>query len=188
MQAGQVNGISIGGGSAWIESSSIVNNSGGGISVDGGGSLVLTNSFVGGSAGSPALQANDGTFELLYVTMGLPAVIAGPALQCTDGSTSTVRNSLITSTHADPEIDCPNLTVDTSALEMSLPNNVSLGDVDVAWFADYLNGDYLLTPTHPAAIDTAATWLTGDPSTDIDGTDARPTVDGSPDVAGADVP
>jgi hypothetical protein len=30
-------------------------------------------------------------------------------------------------------------------------------------------------------------WQTGDPATDIDG-DARPTTDGTPDYAGADVP
>lgn len=36
-------------------------------------------------------------------------------------------------------------------------------------------------------IDTAATWITNDPTTDIDG-DPRPMTDGSPDVAGADVP
>ncbi len=162
-------------------------NTGGGILVDGGGSLVLTNSFVGGSADSPALRVNDGTFELLYVTVGLPTVLGGPALECTDGSSSMMRNSLITSVHADPEVDCPNLTVSTSALEMSLGDNVSLGDMDVGWFDGYLAGDYHLSGTHPPAIDTAATWLSGDPTTDIDG-DPRPTTDQSPDVAGADIP
>jgi hypothetical protein len=36
-------------------------------------------------------------------------------------------------------------------------------------------------------IDTAAIWQTGDPTTDIDG-DPRPSTDGSPDIAGADIP
>jgi hypothetical protein len=180
-------GLVVDGGNAWIEQSKIVNNSGGGILVDGGGSLVLTNSFVGGSADSPALRVNDGTFELLYVTVGLPPSVGGPALECTDGSSSMMRNSLITSVHADPEVDCPNLSVSTSALEMFLGDNVSLGDMDVGWFDGYLAGDYHLSGTHPPAIDTAATWLSGDPTTDIDG-DPRPTTDQSPDVAGADIP
>jgi hypothetical protein len=187
VQSGQSTGITIEGGSAWIESSRIVNNTGGGIVVNGGGTLVLTNSFVGGSADSPALSVSDGTFELRYATLGLPAVLGGAALDCADGSLSSVRNSLITSTHADPEVDCPNLTITGSALEMSQGDNVALGNLVVGWFDGYLAGDFHLSGTHPAAINTAATWQTGDPTIDIDG-DARPDSNGAADVAGADVP
>jgi hypothetical protein len=56
-----------------------------------------------------------------------------------------------------------------------------------AWFVSYAAGDFHLSGTHPAVINTAAIWITGDPPTDIDG-DPRPTTDGTPDVAGADVP
>ena len=128
---------------------------------------------------------DDVTFELRYVSLGLPAVVDGPVLRCTDGAASTVRNSLITSTSDDPEIDCPNLKVETSALEMSLEGNETLVEVDVDWFADYLTGDFHLSDPHPEAIDPAAIWRTGDPTTDIDG-DLRPAKDGSHDFAGAD--
>ncbi|WP_106092993.1 right-handed parallel beta-helix repeat-containing protein [Enhygromyxa salina] len=178
-------GIVIAGGGAWIEGSHVVNNSGGGIVVDGGGSLFLENSFVGGSADSPAVRVPNGTFDLLYVTMGLPAVLGGPALECSDGTMSTVRNSLITSTHSDPELDCPNVSISASALEALVGDNVALGDVEVGWFDGYLSGDFHLSGSQPAATDTAAIWQSGDPSTDIDG-DPRPTQDG-PDFAGADV-
>jgi hypothetical protein len=47
--------------------------------------------------------------------------------------------------------------------------------------------DFLLATQHAAAINTGATWMTGDPTADIDG-DPRPSTDGSPDVAGADIP
>jgi hypothetical protein len=180
-------GLSVAGGQVWADSCRLNNNAGGGITVDGGGALMLENSFVSGSADSPALRVSDGTFELLYATLGLPPSLGGPALECTDGSLSTVRNSLITSTEADPEVDCPNLTITGSALEISQGDNVALGNLDVGWFGGYLAGNYLLSGTHPAAIDTAATWQTGDPPTDIEG-DARPTAGGSSDAAGADVP
>jgi hypothetical protein len=180
-------GLRVSGGQVWADSCRIINNAGGGITVDGGGMLVLENSFVGGSADSPALSVSDGTFELRYATLGLPAVLGGAALDCTDGSLSTVRNSLITSTHADPEVDCPNLTITGSALEMSQGDNVALGNLVVGWFDGYLAGDFHLSGTHPAAINTAATWQTGDPTIDIDG-DARPDSDGAADAAGADVP
>ena len=55
------------------------------------------------------------------------------------------------------------------------------------WFADYNAGDFHLSGTHPAPIDTAATWQAGDPAADIDG-DPRPMTDGAMDHAGADVP
>lgn len=76
-------------------------------------------------------------------------------------------------------VDCPNLTITGSALEMSQGDNIALGNLDVGWFDGYLAGDFHLSGTHPAAINTAATWQTGD---------ARPDSDGAADVAGADVP
>jgi hypothetical protein len=181
----EVEGIRLNGGSAWVQQMRVVDNTGGGIVVH-GGTLLVENSFVSGAADSPALSVLDGTFELRYVSVGLPAVVAGPALRCTNGAASRVRNSLITSTHGDQEIECPNLTVETSALEMSLgDNNVILEDFDVDWFDGYLTGDFHLSGMHPDGIAMAAIWTTGDPMEDIEG-DTRQT--DSPDFAGADVP
>jgi len=184
-------GLSITGGQAWIEQSRIVNNSGGGIIVDGGGSLFIQNSFVGGSNSAPAIDLQDGDISVLYSTLGLPPSLGGPALSCNDGSSSTLRNSLVTSTHADPEIQCPQLTVSNSAFESMNDDindsggNMLLGELDLSWFVDYLAGDFTLTGDHPEELDTTAVWQSGDPATDING-DSRPTTDGMADFAGAD--
>jgi hypothetical protein len=70
---------------------------------------------------------------------------------------------------------------------MMVNGNLALGDVDVQWFDGFLAGNLGLSMTAPATLATAATWMTGDPATDIEG-HARPSVDGTPDYAGADVP
>jgi len=185
-------GVSVAGGQVWIEKSRIVNNSGGGIVVDGGGSLVLENSFVGGSNSAPAIDVLDGDISVLYSTLGFPALVAGAALSCSDGSSSTLRNSLVTSTHVDPEIQCPQLTVSGSALESMSDDindaggNVFMDNLVLEWFTDYLAGDFTLADgLYPPIIEGAATWLDGDPATDING-DARPTTNGMSDFAGAD--
>jgi hypothetical protein len=71
---------------------------------------------------------------------------------------------------------------------MSIPNNTSLGPMpDTSWFISYPQADFHLNPgMYPVAIETAAAWATGDPSTDIDG-HARPDVDATADFAGADL-
>jgi hypothetical protein len=187
IQSGQSSGIRVNGGSAWIERSKIVNNTGGGIVVDGGGMLWLENSFVGGSIDDQkAIDITDGTATILYSTLAAGFATAA-ALVCEDGSNTTVRNSLLVARTDSDELICPNVTITNSALEMAVPGNTELGSMtDTSWFVDggYAAGDFRLSGTHPEAINTAAVWQTGDPATDIDGT-ARPTTDGSPDFAGA---
>jgi hypothetical protein len=166
----------------------VVNNTGGGIVVDGGGMLVLENSFVGGDQNDKnALDIADGAATLLYATLA-GGFGSASSLLCDDGTNTTVRNSLLVARTGSDELTCPNVTVTDSALEMDVAGNISLGDMPgITWFMDYATGDFHLSGSHPAAIDTAATWQTGDPTTDIDG-EPRPTTDGSPDFAGADVP
>jgi hypothetical protein len=72
-------------------------------------------------------------------------------------------------------------------MEMIVAGNTALGSMNTNWFMNYVTGDFHLSAMHPGTIDTAAVWMTGDPMVDIDG-DARVNTDGSPDVAGADVP
>lgn len=70
---------------------------------------------------------------------------------------------------------------------MAVGDNTALGPMNTNWFVPAFNqGDLHLSGTHPVEIETAATWLAGDPATDIDG-DARPTMDGAADFAGADL-
>jgi len=173
-------------GQAWIEKSRITNNSGGGIVVDGGGSLVLENSFIGGVVDTRAVDIVDGAVDITYTT-----IVAGfgdaTALFCTDGQGSSVRNSIIISRSDADELVCPDLSVIFNALEMPLGDNTELGPMDITWFsAEFAAGDFSLSGAHPLVIETAATWLDGDPSTDING-DARPTTDGTLDFAGADL-
>jgi hypothetical protein len=85
------------------------------------------------------------------------------------------------------ELTCAGVDISASALELDVAGNSALGSMNTTWFINYAGGDFHLSGTHPAAINTAATWTTGDPATDIDG-DPRPLTDGSPDFAGADVP
>jgi hypothetical protein len=182
-------GLAINGGQAWVEQAKITNNAGGGIIVDGGGTLVLDNSFVGGGnvANRAAIDIVDGTLQMNFTTVG-SGFGTSAALRCTDGGATTVQNSLLVSASDADEVQCVGASVTDSALEMSMGNNTALGPLMGGWFVDYDSGDFHLVPNmYPVAIDTAATWQTGDPSTDIDG-DPRPTQDGSPDFAGADVP
>jgi len=179
-------GVSVAGGQAWIEKSRIVNNSGGGIVVDGGGSLVLENSFVGGDVNDTrAIDVIDGTVDINYTTV-IAGAFTSVALACVTGEASTVRNSIIISRSDDDELVCPDISITTSALEMPLGGNTELGPMDITWFsAEFAAGDFSLSGAHPLVIEAAATWLDGDPSTDING-DARPTTDGMSDFAGAD--
>ncbi|KIG14937.1 hypothetical protein DB30_06239 [Enhygromyxa salina] len=179
-------GLAITGGQAWIEQAKITNNAGGGILVDGGGTLVLENSFVGGDVSNKAaIDIVDGALQMSFTTVG-SGFGTSAALRCTDGGATTVRNSLLVSASDADEVQCSGVSVTDSALEMSMGNNVALGALMADWFLDFDSGDFHLIPNmYPAAIDTAATWQTGDPPTDIDG-DPRPTQDGTPDFAGAD--
>ncbi|MBP7290571.1 MAG: hypothetical protein KBB21_28350, partial [Nannocystaceae bacterium] len=114
---------------------------------------------------------------------------------CNAGATVTVRNSLLLSrADAASDIQCSNASISDSVTEANFPGGSNITTVGVmgatesmSWFAGYASGNFHLTPMAPAAILTAAQWQSGDPLVDIDG-DARPGVDGSADVAGADIP
>ena len=190
-QNGNGTGVVINGGSAWVEACQIVNNVGGGIFLDNGGGLSVTNSTVGGDLNSiDAIEVADGSATILYSTLFGGGDFGGgaTALRCMDGTDVTVRNSLLVATAAGDEIICEGAQIEDNALEMSIPNNVQIGPIeDYSWFIDAPNGDFHLSGTHPDAINTAATWQPGDPSTDIDG-DPRPSEAGAADVAGADIP
>ncbi|PRP99884.1 hypothetical protein ENSA7_61010 [Enhygromyxa salina] len=71
---------------------------------------------------------------------------------------------------------------------MIIPGNTSLGEMpDTSWFAGYAQADFHLNPAmYPPSIETAASWMSGDPGNDIDG-HSRPGNDGTPDFAGADL-
>lgn len=179
-------GVSVSG-RAWIDRSRIIDNNGGGIISQSGSELMLRSSFVGGDVNDlSALVVNGATASISYSTLG-GGFGAATALTCDIAATVTARNSLFVARTDEDEILC-DAAIETSAAELDLGDtNTPLGNMATAWFTNYASGDFGLTAMHPPAIDSAALWRTGDPTTDIDG-DPRPTTDATPDFAGADVP
>jgi hypothetical protein len=171
-----------------VQESQIVGNLQGGIRVI-AGDLRIENSMVGGDVNDQtALDILGGTVDVVYSTL-FAGFGTAKALNCAGGGAgSSVRNSLIVARTDNPEIvGCDQAEVGDNAIEAALAGNTSLGAMNIAWFPGAAMADFHLGMNAPATISTAATWQTGDPATDIDG-DARPTVDGTPDYAGADVP
>ena len=184
-------GLEVDAAQVWVDRCRIVQNDGGGIVASNNANLVVHSSFVGqGNPDTIAIEATDSTLDVLYSTLlGGSTVVESPAaLACDTGSDVTVRNSFLVSASTDPELTCAGADVTYTASETAISGtgNQALGNLTGDWFADFADGDYLLD-IPPAALLTTAQWQTGDPTTDIDG-DARPTVDGSDDVAGADIP
>jgi len=178
-------GLVVDGGQAWADGSRIVQNTGGGVLAQNGAELVLRNCFVGGNAADvDAIALNDSTLDMLYTTAGGGSVIGGRtrALFCDGGASATVRNSILVSLDPMPEVECSGVMLTTSATE------AEAGPLDaIGWFSGYAAGNFSLTMSGADIFRDLALWQSGDPPTDIDG-DPRPTVDATPDYAGADVP
>ena len=171
--------IRVNAGRLHVQRSRIVANLGGGILVENMGFAVVENSFVSGTADGAALSADNSDVYLLYSSLGRVFTTTEFVVECSGGSVD-VRNCLVVnqSSEGGNEV-CASATVTTS---------VEMTDLDPAgqWMSGFNTGDYTLT-TPPAAWLTAATWLEGDPATDIDDTE-RPGIDGTEDVAGAHIP
>jgi len=178
-------GLSIQGGEAWVRRSKLANNNGGGIVVDGGGMLMLENSFVGsGNINSQRIiNVLDGQISVQYSTVGAGFGGTSRAIGCAvgAGAGSVVRNSIVVSYSAENEIDCPNIEIVDGLIESE--SDEIFTELS-GWFVGFDEGNFHLSGTHPSEIETAATWQTGDPATDIAGL-PRPTIDGTPDFAGA---
>ncbi|MBK6923525.1 MAG: hypothetical protein IPH07_39420 [Deltaproteobacteria bacterium] len=187
-------GIAVDNASLYLDRAWVVTNLGGGISLDNGGYALVRNSFVGGVLDIPAVTASDSTLEGFYSSL-IGSAGESASVMCNAGATVTVRNSLLLSrADAASDIQCSNASISDSVTEANFPGGSNITTVGVmgatesmSWFAGYASGNFHLTPMAPAAILTAAQWQSGDPLVDIDG-DARPGVDGSADVAGADIP
>jgi hypothetical protein len=166
----------------------VVLNQGGGVSLSNGAALFARNSVLGanGSAllDAQALRATTSTFSLRYVTVAGNDSVGLASLACTGGSTGAVGNSIVVAIEPD-SIDCPGLVVEHSAVDSSLDGEgvVLREGFDPGWFTAPGAGDFHLEPGHPFT--DVALWQDGDPPVDLDG-DERPSVGGTPDVAGAD--
>lgn len=166
--------------SAYVDECRIVRNPTGGIVLS-SGYIRVRNSMVGGDVNDvAAMDVTGGTADILYTTLGAGFGTAA-ALRCSGSATVNVRNSLLVARTSDPEIDCMADSLEDSASEDEL------GNMNTSWFTAFATGDFHLTASAPGAVLSAAEWHEGDPATDIDG-DSRPSVDGTADIAGADVP
>lgn len=167
---------------AWVDRSRIVQNSGGGILVELGGTLLLRNSFVAGPVDGDAIAVDGATLSLAYSTIGAGPVGVGRtrALFCENERGIDARNSILLSLDDDPEVECSAVVLTNSATEAEV-------GFSAAWFADYVNGDFSLSATGARTFAGVARWQDGDPTTDINGS-LRPTVSGTADYAGADLP
>src|SRR5690606_11353553 len=120
-----------------------------------GGAVSVRNSFIGGnSVPGAGIWLLQGSVDVLYSTIATGS--DGPAINCQGGmgSGSTVRNSILVSRAQESEIQgCTDITIENSALEMAVDQNVALGDmIDTSWFAGFLTGDFHLSNMHPLAI------------------------------------
>ncbi|MCX4239113.1 hypothetical protein [Paraliomyxa miuraensis] len=176
-------GLVVDGGQAWVDRTRIVQNSGGGLVAQNAAELTLRNCFVGGGTDVIGVEVVDASASVLYSTISASTFGMTPALSCTTPLAVDVRNSIIVSqggTSPD-ELSCAAATIVATATE------ANVGPFSAGWFVNFNGGDYHLTASGTSAFADVANWNTGDPSTDIDG-DPRPSIDGTADHAGADVP
>ena len=180
-------GLVVSGGTAWVDRSRIVGNAGGGVLAEAGASVTLRSSFVGGDVDDVnALEVTDASARVVYATL-VGGSGNATALRCAPGATVEVRNSALLALTNTSEVLCGG-TYDHDAAEHTLEGmNTLLPPMSTTWFEGYVQGDFHLTSMGAHELEAVARWERGDPRTDIDG-DARPTVDGASDHAGADVP
>jgi hypothetical protein len=195
LRNGDVQGLVVDGAFAWVDRSRIVQNTGGGVLAQNGAELTLRNCFVGGDISDrTALEVDGATASVIYSTLGSGTFNAS-ALTCTTPVAVDVRNSVLVTRGGSPpdEVACAAANITYSATEGAVAGvgNVAVGMFPGAspgdWFVDYTTGNFRLQNQGLTVFANIARWTAGDPRTDIDG-DARPSVDGTPDFAGADVP
>lgn len=175
-------GVEVSGARLHAQRSRIINNSGGGLGATGGAVVELEGCFVSGApAVAPAVTANASDLAIRYSTLVRGFNAGNPVLTCTSPTSTTLVDSIVVNETpaGGMELSCPGASVVTSALETT--NDAS------PWFDGVASGNFDLTPAGEAQFSNIAEWNTGDPPTDIDGS-PRPTVDGTPDVAGAHLP
>jgi len=176
---------------AWVDRGRIVQNTGGGVLAQNGAELVLRNCFVSLNGGqftdTRGITAMNSMVAVAYTTIAANDgnEASGPVSMACDGGTSgEVRNSIVAANNN--TIDCPGLAFDFNVVDTtSLGATNTVLSFDPGWFAGIGMSDFHIVTGPP--FEDIAQRQSGDPPTDIDG-DPRPTVDGTPDYAGADVP
>lgn len=169
----------------WLDRSIVGDNTDGGIdAVD--ATVTLRNSMVGGDNNNVSMIAlNASTADVLYSTVGAGFGIDARTVLCSNGGSVKMRNSVLVSESDEVDLACSDTDIRNTAAEVLLPgsSNLDLGGMQIAWFQDYTLGNFRLTANRPMEIDTAAQWLDGDPTYDIDVNNRNQ----GPDFAGAHV-
>jgi hypothetical protein len=187
-------GIDGNGCSLHVRRSLIARNSLGGIKQTNGGSVHVENSFIvnnGGFlsdvGGLSMIGANQ--VSVIYSTIaGNEAKVGlGSSLHCVTLQSASTVNSVLLAKPGASSISCSDMDIEYSLLDSdkyAQSTNTVVQALDPAWFVNPASNDYHVTPTAPFKM--VALWLSGQPKVDYDG-DLRPTVDSSPDYAGADL-
>ena len=146
-----------------------------------GTSLELSNAMVAGDPdGDEPIVVEDGVATITYST--ITSYESGPpTVSCNDAAQVEIRNSILLTPSATPEIDCIGASLEHSVAGNDHGStNLAVGSVHPQWFESYLGGRLHLGESHP--FEPIAVPVPGDPQFDIDGNPR--------DVAlvGADVP
>ncbi len=181
-----------GSGTVYVENSEFYVSVGPAVELSQGGKLILRNSMLRGGFTDVRLvvTTSSSSFDIVYSTL---LGLGDGLLDCSGlPKLSTLRNSVLVGPEGSPLSTCSPISVDLqgnalSEAVASEPNNTVIGGLQSEWFADGGLYDLHLTDQVPLALTTAATWIDGDPMTDIDG-DPRPVGPDTTDWAGADVP
>ncbi len=177
--------------------SEIAENTGGGVQQS-GGSLRLENTFVTGNGGDfsevGGIATSQGTeLEMVYTSVlaNNSADNTGKSMSCSADTGGVVLNSILLGTGAAASVECAGLTFGYSVLDNCKiavgTNTCKENGLEAAWFVSPQTNDFHIKAGSMNPFKDAALWINGQPWTDYDG-DPRPTVDGSIDYAGADVP
>ncbi len=168
------------GGEIHVQRAVIEGRIGGALTATSGARVHLENTIAqGGGSGTAAIEIEDADVLISYSTIAMWITSGESVVNCAPGGGLVVSDSIIANYAFEEveEVTCDGADVTTSSLVTSF-------DAEEVWFVAP-SSDYHLAPGHPFG--DVAEWNFGDPLIDIDG-DLRPSVDGSPDVAGADVP
>ena len=185
-------GLTVHGTAVSLDEVEIVANGIGGVVIDGGAHLLMRTGTIARNGddflASRGVDAVDGTFELLYVTVAANDGSGGDkSIACEAGGSGTVRNSIVVAEEVD-SVQCPSLLVEDSAVQDPdiVVGNTNVGPWRTEWFSDVAGVDFHLGSAQ-ADFAAIARWQAGDPAADSDG-DPRPINDGAEDWPGADIP
>lgn len=177
-----------------VRRSLIAANTLGGVNLNTGGSLLLENSFVVNNGDLSSMVGGISLSGIEGASIAYSTIVAneaspgfGTSLHCPFLGQGEVLNSVILAKPGAISISC-SVEIGYSAVDAPKfggMTNLVVDSYNPLWFKKPASNDYHLTATAP--FKDVALWVNGQPKVDFDG-DMRPTVDGTLDYAGADLP